>query len=148
MKITICGSIAFFREMLEVRDKLEKLGHEVKLPPTEIPGPDGNMISVEEYYRLRKQASKEEKWIWDRKKDAITNHFKKVEWGDVALVLNYDKKGVKGYVGGNTLMEIGVAFFLSKPIYLLNDIPEDVSYAEEILGMMPIVINGDLAKIK
>jgi len=63
-------------------------------------------------------------------------------------VLNYDKKGVKGYVGGNTLMEIGVAFFLSKPIYLLNDIPEDVSYAEEILGMMPIVINGDLAKIK
>lgn len=28
---------------------------------------------------------------------------------DAILVLNYDKKGIKNYIGGNTLMEMGFA---------------------------------------
>ena len=62
-------------------------------------------------------------------------------------VCNYDKKDIKGYIGGNTLMEMGLAFFLKKKIYLLNEIPE-ISYKEEILGVKPIIIIGDLSKIE
>ena len=67
-------------------------------------------------------------------------------WADAALVANFDKNGVVGYIGANTLIEMGVAFYRKKPIYVLNSIPE-MSYTEEILGMQPIVVNGDLAKI-
>lgn len=146
MKITICGSIAFYDEMLDVKEKLKAFGHEVKLPPHEIKDENGTMIPVKEYYTRRKAASDDEGWIWDRKAEAITNHFDKVGWADVILVTNYDKNDVAGYIGGNTLMEMGVAFFLEKPVYLLNQIPE-LLYKEEILGMKPVVLESDLEKI-
>jgi hypothetical protein len=60
--------------------------------------------------------------------------------------LNYDKNNVKGYIGANTLLEMGLAFHLRKKIFLLNRIPE-IGYKEEILGMGPFVIDGDLGKI-
>ena len=146
MKITICGSIAFYDEMLRTKSALEKLGHEVKLPPIEVPGPDNKLISVKEYYRIRKEADNDIAWVWDRKAEAIAIHFEKIKWSDAVLILNCDKNDVVGYIGGNTLMEMGVAFYLNKPIYLLYTIPE-ISYKEEILGMKPILINGDLSLI-
>lgn len=73
-------------------------------------------------------------------------HFKKIEWSDAVLVLNYDKNDIANYIGGNTFLEIGIAFYLGKKIYLFNDIPE-ISYKEEILGMKPVVIFEDLSKI-
>lgn len=76
----------------------------------------------------------------------MRGHFDKVVWADVILVCNYDKSGIVAYIGPNTLLEMGLAFHLQKPIYLLNPIPE-VSYKEEILGMQPTVIDGDLKKI-
>lgn len=146
MKITLCGSIAFYDEMMEVKQALETLGHEVKLPPHEIKNEQGAMIPVKEYYAQRKAATEDTGWIWERKAEAIANHFDKVKWADAILVTNYDKNGIAGYIGGNTLMEMGVAFFLGKPVYLLNSIPA-VSYKEEILGMKPVMLSGNLEGI-
>jgi nucleoside 2-deoxyribosyltransferase len=146
MKITICGSIAFYDEMLELKAKLVKVGHKVKLPPLKIKNNKGKMISVKEYYEIRKKETNPSSWVWKQKSKSIKEHFKKEQWADAILVANYDKNGIKGYVGGNTLMEMGVAFFLKKPIYLLNEIPE-VSYKEEIVGMFPIVLKDNLTKI-
>ena len=147
MKITLCGSIAFYNEMLSMKEKLESMGHEVDLPPSGIKDSKGNMISVAEYYQIRQTAKEDEKWVWVRKAKAIMEHFERVSWSDGILVLNYEKNNIKGYVGGNTLMEIGLAFFLKKKIYFLNEIPE-LSYKEELLGMQPIIISGDLNRIK
>lgn len=146
MKITICGSIAFYEKMQDVKNKLEKMGHEVDIPPCELKDDNGNIISIQEYYKIRKAGSDDEKWIWDRKKRAMKKHFDKVVWADAILVLNYDKNNIDGYIGANTLIEMGLALHLDKPIYLINPIPE-ISYKEEILGMQPIVIEGDLLKI-
>ena len=147
-KITICGSIAFYQRMLDVKSKLEKLGHEVKLPPSKVKDQQGNLISVEEYYKIRKNAGKDSpKWIWERKSEAIKNHLKKIEDSENILVTNYDNKGIMGYIGSNTLIEIGVAFYLNKGIYLINNIPKLPS-EEEIFGMNPIILNGNLSKIK
>ncbi len=146
MKITLCGSIAFYAEMQEIKKQLEDIGHKVTLPPSEIKDKNGEPITVEEYYKIRQTAKNDEKWVWDRKSEAMMGHFQKVEWSDGILVLNYEQKDIKGYIGGNTLMEIGLAFFLKKKIYLLNEIPE-LPYKEELLGVKPIVIEGDLSKI-
>jgi len=146
MKITICGSIAFQDEILSLKEKLEELGHEIKMWPSEVKDENGQLIPVQEYYKIRHVAKKEEKWVWDRKAEAILRHFDKIAWSDAILVANYNKNNIKGYIGGNTLMEMGLALFLKKKIYLLNETPE-LSYKEEILGVKPIILNGDLNKI-
>ena len=147
MKITICGSIAFFDEMVEIKNKLEKIGHEVKLPPTEIKDEGGNIVPVKQFYNIRKKETSNSGWVWDRKEEAMRSHFSKVEWSDCILVLNHDKNDIEGYVGANTLMEAGLAFHLNKRIFFLNKIPE-ISYKEEIQGMKPEIINGNLDLIK
>jgi hypothetical protein len=146
MKICLCGSIAFYDQLLIIQKKLEKLGHKVELPPLKIKDEKGKPISVTDYYNLRKAETNDRSWIWQRKRDSIRMHFDKINWSDAILVLNYDKKGIANYIGGNVLMEMGVAFYLNKPIYLLQPLPE-ISYREEILGMFPIVINRNLSKI-
>ena len=77
----------------------------------------------------------------------IRSHFEKIEWANAILVTNYEKNNIANYIGPNTLMEMGLAFYLKKPIYLLNPIP-DCPWKEEILGVEPVVINGDLGFIK
>jgi len=141
------SGVDFQNEILSVKGKLEKLGHEVKIWPLKLKDGNGNLIPVEEYYKIRKAAANDEKWVWDRKAEAVLEHFDKVAWSDAILVANYDKNNIKGYIGGNTLMEMGLAFYLKKMIYLLNEIPE-LSYKEEILGVKPIILMGDLTKIK
>lgn len=145
MKITICGSIAFYDKMEEAKDTLELFGHEVDLPPSKLHDDQGNIISVQDYYALRKSELPED-WVWERKKWAMKTHFSKVDWSDAILVLNYEKNSIPGYVGANTLMEMGLALHLDKPIYLLHQLPE-ISYKEELLGMKPIVLDGSLEKI-
>lgn len=147
MKITICGSIAFFEEMISIKKKLVEKGHIVKMPPSEIDDGKGNKITVQKYYEIRKSPDANEEWIWETKARAIRDHFEKIEWSDAILVLNYTKKEIKNYIGANTFLEMGTAFYLKKPIFLLNDIP-DMSNKEELLGMQPIVIKGDLEQIE
>ena len=146
MKITICGSIAFFKEMQEMKIKLESLGHEVKLPPSELKDDNGKDIPATEYYKLRKSSTDDESWIWDRKEEAMKMHFDKIVWSDAILVLNYDKNNIKDYVGANTFLEMGLAMHLKKKIYLLSSVPK-ISCKEEILGMKPIIINNNLNEI-
>ena len=150
MKITICGSTTFHREMERIKIELEGLGHEVKIPLDEFLDENGNKISSSDFRKLREEANylnNPVKWILDRKKFAISEHFKKIDWAEIILVANYDKKEIKNYIGGNTLMEIGLAMHLNKKIFFLNPIPE-VSYKDELLGIQPVILNGDLSLIK
>ena len=78
--------------------------------------------------------------VANRAYDAIFN-------SDAILVLNFDKRDIKNYVGGNTLMEIGFAHVNDKKIFLLNPIPEDVSYVDEIKAMVDNILEDDLNKI-
>lgn len=146
MKITICASIAFYKEMVDIKNALELLGHEVKLPPSELKNEEGKMMSVLDYYHQRKSETRDDSLVWDIKQEAMRVHFEKIEWSDAILVLNYNKGGIDNYIGGNTFLEMGLAFYLNKKIYLLKGIPE-IAYKEEILGMKPKLILGDLSQI-
>lgn len=146
MKITICGSTAFIEEMEEVSKRLETIGHEVKFPPVSVVNERGETIYTRDYYEQRKSMSLGNVRFWEKHTVNIKNHFAKVAWSDAVLITNYNKNGIDNYIGPNTLMEMGVAFYLGKKIFLLNPVPK-IAWAEEILGMRPIIIGGDFQKI-
>ena len=154
MKITICGSIRFYPKMEEIRDELVSLGHEVGMPELALEIPlhltGGKKVFFKRYIEDNGgiEAFPPEHGIWDVKESAMRDHFKKITDADAILVVNEDKNGIQGYVGGNGLIEIGVAFYLGKRTYILNTVSSELSYKQEILGMKPVMIDGDLKQIK
>ncbi|MCL5006922.1 MAG: hypothetical protein M1153_02155 [Patescibacteria group bacterium] len=154
MKITICGSIGFYKEMETARDELIKFGHEVKIPELTLEVPpefgEGRKIYFGQYVEQNGgiDAFPSKHKIWDLKEGAINDHFLKIDWCEGILVVNHEKRGIRGYVGGNTLIEIGVAFYLKKKIYILNQVSSNLSYKQEIMGMKPTILNGNLAGLK
>lgn len=146
MKLALCGSIAFYEKMKLVQKELQDLGHDVVVPPSAHQKANGEMVDQQEFYTTRHTAGANEAWVWDVKNRAMLGYFQKVAWSDAIVVLNYDKNNISGYVGANTLMEMGLALYLHKPIYLLKSVPQ-MSYTEEILGMKPTVVSEDLTKI-
>jgi predicted RNA-binding protein with PUA domain len=137
MKIIICGSMTFSKKMVEVEKELLKYGHSVILPKftKEYAGFD----SIEKMH----SESAHNKIIHD----LIKGYFNEIEQGDSILVINEERKGINGYIGGNSLIEMAFAHVLGKKIFLLNPVPE-MSYTDEIIAMKPAVINNDLGLIK
>jgi hypothetical protein len=70
----------------------------------------------------------------------------RIQQVDAVLTLNFDKNGIKNYIGGCTFLELYEAFLNGKKVYLYNDIPTGILY-DEIHGFSPIIINGDINKI-
>lgn len=154
MKITICGSIGFYKEMESVRDELIKRGYEIKIPELtlEVPKEFGGGKKVYFGQHIEQNGGIDSfpagHEIWDLKEGAINDHYEKIDWCDSILVINHEKRGIKGYIGGNTLIEIGVAFYLKKKIFILNSVSSELSYKQEIMGMKPVILNCDLSKLK
>lgn len=141
MKITICGSVSFAKNFVETYEKLKALGHEPLMHELMFGIADGTATAIingigEDHAKLKRHAGFIKWWH-----DCIKS-------GDAILVLNYDKNGIKNYIGGNVLMEIGFAHVNGKKVFLLNPIPENVSYAAEIKAMADVILEGDLNKIK
>ena len=135
-KIIICGSISAADEIVAVQKKLEGRGYEVETPE-----------GVKHLGMWGEDATTEEKTERKIKHDLIRLYYEKIHTSDIVLVVNPEKKGIAGYIGGNTFLEMGFAHILRKPIYCLYPIPE-LSYTSEILAMQPIVLNGDLEKLQ
>ena len=152
MKITVCGSIAFYREMEILKGVLERKKHEVIIPllSEEVPQyGDGRKIYFAKYIEEHGgiDAFPPDDPIWITKQNAIRDHFEKIEWCEAIVVANHKKREVEGYIGGNTLIEIGLAFFLRKKIYIMHSISSALSYKQEIYGMKPILLNDNLSLI-
>lgn len=140
MKITICGSCTFRKEMVQYRNKLNQIGHEAIIHPYDEELAMGKMKELAE--RIEKEHANVKKQY-----GFIKWHYNSIVNSDAILVLNFDKNGIKNYVGGNTLMEIGFAHVNNKKIFLLNPIPK-MEYKEEIAAMVTNVLDGDISKIK
>ena len=130
MKIALCASAKFFGELLPIKKSLEHLGHEVFLP------------SMKDFHYL------EESSLAKIHHDLIKAHFDQIDKSDAIYVANYDKNGIEGYIGGNSFLEMGKAFDKGIPIFLLKNIPQQISYREELIALQPIVIGKDWEKIK
>jgi hypothetical protein len=137
MKIVICGSMTSSREMLEIGNRLREVDHEVVLPDF-----------TEEYAKLSSQGEMHEESAKNKiEHDLIRGYYEEIKKSDAILICNFDKNEVKNYIGGNTFLEMGFAHVLRKKIFLLNPIPES-SYHDELVAMEPVVLAGDLEKLK
>jgi len=129
MKIAICGSMKFGKDMLQFKQELETKGHQVIVPENTKSYANGT-IDVENK--------------WEKiQLDVIKSYFEKIKEQDAIFVINKDKNNIKNYIGGNSLIEIAFAHVLGKKIFLLNPIPE-MNYSDEIEAMKPIVLDENL----
>lgn len=141
--ITICCSCSFYEPAVQIAKELKKLGFKAVLPQTARKmAKDGNFNDKKYKVWLKDQSQ------YFLKEKLMKDHFKKIEQSDGVLIINLEKNGVKGYIGGNTLMEMTVAFYLKKSIFILNDSSENKLFQEEILGMFPHFLNGDVNNLK
>jgi len=142
MKIAICASLDFTNEIIDISKQLTERGHDVIIPQT------AEMILNKEVTLEQILKEKENGEISERaiRQNSIRYYFEIIKKVDAILVLNFEKKGTKYYIGGNVFLEMGFAHVLNKKIFLLNEIP-DISYKDEILAMQPIILKRDLNKI-
>lgn len=141
--IVLCSSGTFYRHVNEVADQLAELGFKTMVPGTAESmreSGDYNIDAVKTWYKNPKD--------FDLKTKKMRAHFDKVAAGDAILVVNDEKNGQKSYIGPNGLMEMGLAFYLNKPIYVLNSVSAEMPLYEEVLGMNSVILDGDLSKIE
>jgi len=137
MKVIICGSISAAEEIIEVKKRLEKMGYIVEIPEG-VKRPE---------LRPAKDTLSSERADTKIKHDLIRGYYKKIKLHDVVLIVNPKKKGIQGYIGGNTFIEMAFAHVLNKKLYCLYPLP-DLPYVSEMLAMQPIILNGQTDLIK
>lgn len=136
MKIIICGSMSSAEKMVKIKNELEENGHEVVLPKMT------EEIVSGEHTAFEGQESTQEKI----EHDLIRDYYEVIKTGDAVLIVNLDKNGIEGYVGGNSFLEMAFGHVLGKKVYLYNAIP-DMPYVDEIRAMQPIQLHGNLSQI-
>ena len=128
MKIVVSGNVYMLPDIMEVQEQLETKKHKV--------------FPIFEY--LDELEEKNEK----KKEKNRLSFFDKLTKSDALLVVNNSlKNGRKNYISGSSFLEMGFAHALGKKLFLLQGVPE-VSYKDEILAMNPIILSGNLNKIK
>jgi len=145
MRLTICSSAHFAHESQEIKKKLEKKGVEVLLYPQTVKVRERTM-TVDEFYVMRKEDLTED--LLETKKQLMDEHIDKIKSSDAILLLNFDKPKKPGYVGGNSFLEMGVAYALGKKVFIWKKPSNTLPYYEEIMAMRPTIIEENLEKIK
>lgn len=137
VKIVICGSMSFAKEMLDAKRHLEAKGHACEMPEGAERYAMQRIVAVGGSEGARRKIEN----------DLIKGHYRKIKDADAILVLNYTKNGVENYLGGNSFLEMGFAHILDKPIFLLHDIPAIPTMQEEVEAMRPVILHGNLEMI-
>ncbi len=136
--IFLCSSMSFYKDLVEIEKRLITKGWTVNIP-----------VSAQRMKKTNDFEVSHFKNVFSPKQKAkfIQKNFQKISEGDAILVINNEKNGMKGYIGANVLMEIGLAFYCKEKIFLWNPIPEGASYTEELLSFAVKIIGRDLSKI-
>lgn len=135
--VALCSSADFYRQVVDRQVLLEKHGYICLVPLTATKMKESGDFDVSHY----------KTWFadpddYDKKSALMRGHFAEIEKGDAVLIINEEKHGITNYIGGNVLIEMALAFYLHKPILIMNDIPVGLAYEEEIRGMQPVVLHG------
>lgn len=132
--------MSFIKDIVKAQKELEKLGHEAFIPEGVEPHlKDKNFVD-----------NLEENLEFVIKNNVMKKNFDLVAKNDAILVLNNRKNGVDGYIGTSVLMEMAIAYHLNKKIFVLNRIPHfrKERWAHEAIIMHPVILNGELERIK
>lgn len=140
-KIMIICSSNFYDRIPSIKDILEKKYDLI------MPNGYGEEENDEEYSNM----TDEEYMAFFKEMFHMSRN--KIKDVDACLVLNFDKnkRGTTyyNYIGASTFLEMYEAFMGDKKIYLYNDLPDKNNMLyDEIKGFNPVILNGDLDKIK
>ena len=132
--------MTFASEMAQAKKKLEEQGHTVFVPcdiKKHLENPELVDNFAEDLSHMIEN-------------DVIRDHFNLIAKSDAIVVLNYPKNGCDGYIGASTLMEMGIAYYLRKQIFVMFDIPSsaEARWAHEVTVMQPVILEEDLSKVK
>ena len=136
MKIFLTASKTAYPKVKAIMRQLQAANHSVT-PPNGYDNP-------EQESKIQNLSS-DDYSAW--KAEMIRKDGRIVAENDAVLVLNFEKYGQQNYIGGATFLEMFKAFDLGKKIYLYNPIPEGM-LTDEIIGLQPIVLNGELSLIQ
>jgi nucleoside 2-deoxyribosyltransferase len=126
-KIAIAGSMSSIEAMRRTSAALTSAGAYVGYPETD---------------ERVKSATPEQMTVLVTEFNEIARD--RIAQSDLLLVVNEAQNGIAGFVGPNTSIEIGMAFALKKPIYLLHDIPANQPITEELEALVAGVAGPDL----
>ena len=141
MKIFIIASTQFYPRVAGVIKVLQDMGHEVT-PPIGYGDPVGDPGVEAE---LAEHSTEEEYAAW--KASLMRQGLGAVEVSDAVLALNFDKADKENHIGGSVFAEMITAFYLRKKIFLYNSIPSNM-LRDEIRGLSPIILDGDLSLVR
>jgi hypothetical protein len=140
--ITLCSSASFYRQAVDIKQQLEALGMEILIPHIALEMQRTDDYEVDHYKTWFADEND-----YDKKANLMRTHFDKVVAGDATLILNYEKHGKDNYIGPNVLMEMALAFYLKKPIFILHELPAGSPFEEELKGMTPVLLHGDIKSL-
>lgn len=124
------------QEIFDIQRELEEAGHEVSMPN-----------SYDEPFREEKMKDEGLEAHAEWKAEMMRRDKENIEPNNAVLVLNFEKNRQPNYIGGATFLEMYKAWELGKRLFLYNDLPNNI-FRDELLGMNPTVIYGDLTRIK
>jgi hypothetical protein len=137
MKIMLAGSFSFAQEIVQVKKRLDVMGHTVFTTR--------DLELFAQSPRIKTNFDEELKHCIEY--DSMREGFNLVVASDVVVVCNYQKNDIRGYLGTSVLMEIAIAYQLAKKVYFLYDYDRSQSYGLEVAIINPIIIDDDLSKI-
>lgn len=140
MKIMISGSMTFAHDMLVLEKELQKLGHNVYLPL----GMEPHLADSTFPDNLKDDLT------FCLENDVIRKNFDQLAEMDAILIFNKKKNDIEGYMGVSTLMELGIAYFLKKKLFIFYDIPHfnKHRFAHEVTIMQPTFLHEKLEDIR
>ncbi len=136
MKLFIACSKHFYHRIPEIQRELEFYGHRVSMP-------NSYETPLKEEEMKTKGLEAHVQW----KAEMLRRDKQNIEPNDAILVLNFKKNNHPDYIGGATFLEIFRAWEMNKKLFLYNPIPDSI-FKDELTGMSPQILNGDLSKIK
>ncbi len=137
MKLVICGSMKFSKEMVKLKERLNFLGFDNVLIPRNSEKYASGELSPETNHESARNKIEQ---------DLIRDYYNQIKEADAVLIANYNKGETKNYIGGNAFIEAAFAHVLNKDLYFLFDIPKMI-YSDELQALQPIILNDDLNKI-
>lgn len=141
-KIFLCASMFFYKELVEVEKRLQEKGLTVIIPVSAQIMKEKNDFDVSHFKGFQTEQT-------DIKRAGfIRTNFQHIADSDCILVINNEKHHIQGYIGPNVLMEIGLAFYLKKQIYIWKPIEPTAPYEEELRIFDVVFIDQDLDKIQ
>lgn len=140
MKLLVIGSMTFAKDMVKMQKLLKKIGHTVRIPDGTEPHLTNSSFTN----------SLEENLQFCIDNNIMKRNFDLVVEQDAVLVLNHKRNGTDGYIGVSALMEMAIAHHFNKKIFVYNKLPDYNihRWAHEVAIMQPVVIDGDISKIK